>query len=197
LAIDKTIYIAFALLCKWLFQSSKSIVMKFTNFLFSALLAGIALVFSTAACAQDSRPSPAATANGMIGDAKISINYSSPGVKGRTLWGALVPYDKVWRAGANEATVFETDKDVMVEGKTLKAGRYSFFTIPTATTWTIIFNSEPDQWGAFKYDESKDALRVVVTPKASAEMNERLKYEVTPTGISLFWENLEIPVMIK
>ncbi|MCB9320101.1 MAG: DUF2911 domain-containing protein [Lewinellaceae bacterium] len=171
--------------------------MKLTNFFFTTLLAGMALLLSTAACGQDSRPSPAATANGMIGDAKININYSSPGVKGRSIWGALVPYDKVWRAGANEATVFETSKDVMVEGKTLKAGRYAFFTIPTATTWTIIFNSEPDQWGAFKYDESKDALRVVVTPKASAEMNERLKYEVTPTGISLFWENLEVPVMIK
>ena len=62
---------------------------------------------------------------------------------------------------------------------------------------TIIFNNVPDQWGAFQYDESKDALRVVVTPKPSQEMNERLKYEVNPSGFSLFWENLEVPVMIK
>ncbi|MCB0655053.1 MAG: DUF2911 domain-containing protein [Saprospiraceae bacterium] len=171
--------------------------MKFSKLILSSFLLGIGLLLSSVACGQDTRPSPPASAEGMVGEAKININYSSPGVKGRTIWGALVPYDKVWRAGANEATVFETSKDVMVEGKALKAGRYSVFAIPSSTTWTIIFNNVPDQWGAFQYDESKDALRVVVTPKPSQEMNERLKYEVNPSGFSLFWENLEVPVMIK
>src|ERR1051325_10914117 len=85
---------------------------------------------SFVACAQgdkSSRPSPPATATGKIGNATITINYSSPAVKGRKIWGELVPYDKAWRAGANEATIFTTDKEIKVEGKTLPAGSYSLF----------------------------------------------------------------------
>src|SRR6478609_2476101 len=84
------------------------------------------------------RPSPADSVSGKIGNANIEINYSSPSVKGRPIWGALVPYGKVWRAGANEATTFQVDKDVKVEGKTLPAGKYALFTIPTEKEWTII-----------------------------------------------------------
>ncbi|MDP4131765.1 MAG: DUF2911 domain-containing protein, partial [Bacteroidota bacterium] len=76
------------------------------------------------------RPSPPETATGTVGGASISINYSSPSVKGRKIWGGLVPYDKVWRAGANEATIFETDKAIEVEGKNLPAGKYSLFAKP-------------------------------------------------------------------
>ncbi|HTK22302.1 MAG TPA: DUF2911 domain-containing protein, partial [Mucilaginibacter sp.] len=76
------------------------------------------------------RPSPPATATGKIGDATITINYSSPSVKGRKIFGGILPYDKLWRAGANEATMFETDKDIVVEGKKLPAGKYSFFATP-------------------------------------------------------------------
>ena len=143
------------------------------------------------------RVSPPATATGKVGNATITINYGSPSVKGRKIWGDLVPYDKVWRAGANEATTFETDKDIKVEGKVLKAGKYGFFTIPGEKEWVIIFNKTPDQWGAFKYDEAQDALRVKVKPVKSATMNERLLYTVNNNGISLLWENLEVPVSIK
>src|SRR5690348_9678173 len=91
------------------------------------------LLFSALANAQgdkSQRPSPPATATGKIGDANITINYSSPAVKGRKIWGELVPYDKIWRAGANEATIFETDHDIKVEGKNLPAGKYSLFATP-------------------------------------------------------------------
>ncbi|GAB3701833.1 DUF2911 domain-containing protein [Spirosoma flavus] len=147
-----------------------------------------------------SRPSPPATASGKVGGANITINYSSPSVKGRNVWdasGSLAPYGKVWRAGANEATTFETDKDIKVEGKTLPAGKYGLFAIPGEKEWTIIFNKEPNQWGAFKYDQSKDALRVMTKPMKSPQMNEKLAYNVTGKGVTLMWENVAVPIMIQ
>lgn len=164
-----------------------------------SLLLLLAVTFNVA-MAQDnpaSRPSPPATASGKINAATVTINYGSPSVKERKIWGELVPYDKVWRAGANEATTFETDKDIKVEGKTLPAGKYGFFVIPNEKEWTIIFNKVSNQWGAFKYDAGQDALRVSVKPRKSEKMNERLVYEVNYKGIVLRWENLEVPVAIK
>jgi hypothetical protein len=144
------------------------------------------------------KPSPAATATGKIGAANVTVNYSSPGVKGRKIFGGLEQYGKVWRAGANEATTVEFSKAVMVEGKALPAGKYGFFVIPAESgPWTVIFNKEPKQWGAFKYEEKKDALRVMVTPRKTAAVTERLVYEVKPTGLVLRWENVELPVNIK
>jgi hypothetical protein len=146
--------------------------------------------------------SPAATASGTVNGANVSIKYSSPGVKGRTIWGGLVPYDKVWRAGANSATVIETDKDLKVEGKTLPAGKYSIYAIPGEKEWTVIFNSQTGQWGITRagettLDPTKDVVRVNVKPKKSASMNERLVYSVNDKGIVLSWENLDVPVSIK
>ena len=92
--------------------------------------------------AQDKPASPAAIATGKINGANITIKYSSPSVKGRKIWGELVPFDKVWRAGANEATTFETDKDLIVEGLKLPAGKYSFFVIPNEKECILIFNKE-------------------------------------------------------
>ncbi|WPO84108.1 DUF2911 domain-containing protein [Chryseobacterium sp. JJR-5R] len=116
---------------------------------------------------------------GKIKDANITIAYSSPSVKGRTIWGGLEAYGKVWRAGANEATTFETDKDLTVQGKKLPAGKYSFFLIPKESgTWTAIFNKEPKQWGVYKYAPSKDALRVDVKTKALPATQEALVYKI-------------------
>ena len=146
----------------------------------------------------EAKPSPAATATGKIGTTDVTVNYSSPGVKGRRIFGGLEPYGKVWRAGANEATTVEFGKAVMVEGKTLPAGKYGFFLIPTESgQWTVIFNKVSNQWGAYKYDEKQDALRVLVTPRKTAAPTERLVYEVKPTGLVLRWENVELPVAIK
>ncbi|NEM96629.1 DUF2911 domain-containing protein [Pontibacter burrus] len=162
-----------------------------------SLMMMLALVFSTAAMAQDQKPkaSPATTATGKVGDATVTVNYSSPSVKGRTIWGELVPYGKVWRSGANEATTVTFDKDVMVEGKPLAAGTYSFYTIPAEDKWTVIFNKTAKQWGT-QYDEGQDALRVTVTPRKASSMNERLKYDVNNQGLVLSWENMEVPVKI-
>jgi len=149
-----------------------------------------------------SRPSPPQTASGKVGDANINIQYSSPSVKGRKIFGDLVPYDKVWRVGANEATIFETDKAVTIGGKQLPAGKYSLYATPGEKEWTFIFNSETGQWGIKRTGEtSKDASKDVLSVKASAvkspTMNEKLKYEVTSTGFKLSWDNTEVPVMIK
>ncbi len=148
------------------------------------------------------RPSPPATATGSVAGANITIAYSSPGVKGRKIWGGLVPYDQVWRAGANEATLFTTDKDIMIEGKSLPAGKYSIYAIPGESEWVWIFNSETGQWGvksdeSTSEDPSKDVLRVTVTPQKSAEFNERMKFVINDDGFALEWENLSVPVSIK
>ncbi|AWW32997.1 DUF2911 domain-containing protein [Echinicola strongylocentroti] len=163
--------------------------MKKPNITHYSFLFALALLFSTAAFGQDEKPlSPPATATGEVNGANITINYSSPGVKGRTIWGDLVPFDKVWRAGANAATTFETDKDIKVEGKNLPAGRYSFFIIPGPEESVFIFNSVPDQPGSSKYDESKDVIRVTVPSQETSTMEERLVYEVVDDGFEIRWE---------
>ncbi|KAK0349278.1 hypothetical protein LTR94_033799, partial [Friedmanniomyces endolithicus] len=135
------------------------------------------------------------TATGKIKDADITINYSSPSVKDRKIWGDLVPYDKVWRAGANEATTFETSKDITVQGKKLPAGKYSFFLVPKASgAWTAVFNKEPKQWGAYKYDQAKDALRVDVNAKTLKTKQEALVYKLNKHGFTMDWDQISVPV---
>ena len=146
--------------------------------------------------------SPAATASGKVGEANITIKYSSPSVKGRQIWGGLVPYNKVWRTGANLATVLETDKDIKIEGKALPAGKYSVYAIPGEKEWIIIINSQTGQWGITRAgetteDPAKDVLRVTVKPKKSDSANERLLYTINNKGFVLSWENLDVPVSIK
>ena len=148
------------------------------------------------------RPSPPATATGKIKRAMITIEYSSPSVKGRKVWGELVPYDKVWRAGANEATIFTTSRDIMVEGKRLAAGKYSLYAIPRKDHWTFIFNSQTGQWGIKQNGETtedpgKDVVRVDVQAMKSPHFAERLSYDVNKKGFSLNWENLKVPVSIR
>jgi hypothetical protein len=144
------------------------------------------------------RVSPARSVTGLVKKANITINYSSPSVKGRKIWGGLVPFDSVWRAGANEATTFETSKTIKVAGKLLPAGKYSFFVIPRKSgPWTAIFNNVPAQWGAFHYDSSKDQLRVNIFPRKSADSTEALEYKIGRKGFSLAWEKLNIPVPVK
>ena len=148
------------------------------------------------------RASPPETATGTIAGATITINYSSPAVKGRKVWGDLVPFDKVWRLGANEATIFETSKEIKIDGKKLPAGKYSLYAIPGEKEWTFIFNSKTGQWGikndgSTTEDPANDVLRVTVKSQKSASLNERMKFEIDKKGFSLLWENLKVPVWIK
>jgi hypothetical protein len=146
------------------------------------------------------RVSPKAGIFQTIGLTDVNVSYSRPGVKNRKIWGDLVPYNKVWRAGADEATKITFSTDVMIEGKKLSAGAYSFFAIPGESEWILIFNKIADQWGAFTYNDSADALRVKVKPVANTN-HEWLLYsftDMTPTSaqLNLIWEKLKVPFKI-
>jgi hypothetical protein len=179
----------------------------------SVLFFAVALLVAGVACAQTAPPvkkvplSPRDSVGGTIGKATVSINYGAPSLRGRKILGTVEPYGKPWRSGANQSTTFTTDKDITVEGKTLPAGKYSFFTVPGETEWKIIFNSQTGQWGikkdatdtrgyAANEDPSKDVLVVTVKPK-KAGPTERLTYAITKKGFSLIWEDVEVPVSVK
>jgi len=132
--------------------------------------------------------SPAETANGTVADATIEIKYSSPRAKGRIIYGGLEAYGKVWRAGANENTTVEFNKDVKVNGKKLAAGKYGFFVIPNENgKWVAIFSNKNDSWGSSSYKEENDALRLDVNAKDTKEVVENLTYKVTDKGIKFAW----------
>lgn len=167
------------------------------------LISLLLVVFAaTSALAQvrTPRPSPSATLTQTVGLTDITIKYSRPGVKGRTIWGGLVPYDKVWRTGANEATTIAFSDDVLVNGNKLAKGTYAIETIPGQDQWTVIFNRVADQWGAFQYDAAKDALRIQARPQ-TADYREWLTFEIpemtTDTAtVVLRWEKLALPFTI-
>lgn len=146
--------------------------------------------------AMATRPSPRGEVGEQIGALKVSIKYGRPQVNKRQIWGQLVPYNRIWRTGANEATYITFSNEVFVEGQKLAAGSYALFTIPTETEWTVIFNRVPGLWGHFYYNPEFDALRVKVKPQA-AEQQEWLNYSfelLTPTSanVVVHWEKIKI-----
>jgi hypothetical protein len=190
--------------------------MRLPKIFVSSLFTAVCLVsfpIDSFAQGDDPRPSLAATVSQRLGtDTEITVTYSRPGVKGRVIWGELVPHGLApgnsysdnkpfpWRAGANENTTFECTGDLLVEGQRLPAGKYGIHMIPTGSTWTIIFNKTNDAWGSYSYDEAEDALRVTVTPVAAAHQ-EWLVYGFEDlAGASatayLHWEELKVPIRI-
>jgi hypothetical protein len=172
------------------------------------------------------RPSQKASVMQTIGVTDITITYSRPGVKGRTIWGdalptqtakgeatldnqnerpkdaVIVPWGHVWRAGANEATMFVATDDVLINGQPLKAGTYSLHTVPGKEEWTIIFNNDAGQWGSFAYDEKKDALRVKTKPQMVSENQEWLMYNFDPVTdntatVNIRWEKMRVPFTVE
>lgn len=164
----------------------------------SVLLLAVNITFMLFACAQEDkskRPSPPAQAKETLASgAVVTIDYSQPSVKGRTIGKDLEPMPgKVWRTGANEATTFEVSKDVKVEGKDLPAGKYSLFTIANEGEWTIIFNKTAKQWGAYDYKEADDALRVTVKPGKSPQFAEKMSFNVDKNGtVTLLWGDTRV-----
>ncbi len=144
-----------------------------------------ALLFAATITINAQRASPAASAEGMIGEAKITIKYSQPSVKGRQIWGGLVPFNAVWRTGANEATVFTTSADINVGGKMLKAGTYGLWSIPSGEEFTWIFNEVYDTWGT-NHDTSKDVLRVT-GPFDARDNMEKMTFLVEDGKVTLHW----------
>jgi len=146
------------------------------------------------------RPSPPATVTQTIGSgAVISIDYSQPSVKGRIIGETLEPKNGVvWRTGANEATVFETSKDVKINGQSLPAGKYGLFSISGKDEWTIIFNKTWKQWGAYDYEKSEDALRVKVKPGKAAAFAEKMTFTIDKNGqVNLFWGDIQVGFEVK
>ncbi|HEX8953573.1 MAG TPA: DUF2911 domain-containing protein [Polyangia bacterium] len=163
----------------------------------------VAAVASTAAAQQLElpRPSPNAKVSQFIGVTEVAVEYSSPGVKGRKIWGTVVPYDKVWRAGANSATKITFGKDVVIDGKPVAAGAYAFFVQPSPGKWTLILNKDPKGAGIFGYNKADDVLRLDVKPQP-APMRERLAYSFSNFddaggSLDLEWEKVRVSLPIK
>lgn len=181
----------------------------------SALLFAV-VAMSTQIFAQGSRPaaSPhAAVTQRLDVDTDITFDFSRPGVKGRAIWGELVPYGLAegnqysdnkpypWRAGANQNTTIECSKDILINGNKLPAGKYSIHMIPSEKDWEVIFNKANDGWGSYKYDQSQDVFRIKVTPE-KASHQEYLTYGfdiMDPSSATAFlhWEKLKVPFKIE
>lgn len=140
--------------------------------------------------------SPTATVSQKVGLCKVTVEYSRPSVKGRKIFGDVVPFDKVWRTGANKITTIAFDKDVIINGETVKAGSYGWYSIPGKTTWTIALNSDDKQWGAYAYDQKKDVLRIPVRVEKNP-MTEQLSISIqslspTTAHVILAWEKTAV-----
>jgi hypothetical protein len=154
-------------------------------------------MLATQANAQSKPQSPPATTTATVNGKTITINYSQPSVKGRKIWGGLVPYGEVWRTGANESSTFEVSADVTVQGKTLPKGKYALFTIPGEKEWTIIFN-KTIAWGAYSYKPSEDVLRVTAVPAAAAKAFEQFTIQASDKGVvSLSWDQLTVNFQVQ
>jgi hypothetical protein len=160
----------------------------------------VLLLSSTILFAQSKteRSSPPMESSATVNGSEVTINYSAPSKKDREIFGQLVPYDKVWRTGANEATTITLEKDMTVEGKTLKAGKYGLFTVPGKSSWEIIFNEVWDQWGHYNYDADKDVLRISVSSKELSDSVEQMRIDVDKNGVvSIQWDTTAVSFTLK
>lgn len=164
--------------------------------LFVLLALGLAMSPLYAQRADDSeRKSKNAKAEGTIDGVDVTIEYGAPHTRDREIWGGLVPYDQVWRTGADEATTITFSGDVTIEGQKLAAGTYSLFTIPGEEQWTVIFNRVAQQWGHYKYDAAEDALRVQVTAQEHDTV-EVLTFAIEGDQVVLHWDDLMVGFQI-
>jgi hypothetical protein len=160
----------------------------------------IVSLFSTLTFAQTPRPSPAAQTQCKFPDGKsVTIDYSSPRMKGRKIYGGLVPYGQVWRTGANEATTFVTTANLIMQGKTVPVGNYTIFTIPNPDKWTLIVNKKTGEWGIpYKY-ESDELTRIDMTllPISAPVENFTIVFDQRPGGcvLNMRWEDAEASVL--
>lgn len=170
-----------------------------------AITLAVSLLAAAAVRAQPAvelpRASPSASVSQSFGYTTATVNYCRPAVKGRVIWGGLVPYGQVWRAGANEATTLELTTDARINGQTLPKGRYGLFILPAEKAWTFILSRQNKIWGAFAYDQKEDALRVTVASQA-AEHKERLEFEfesITDSGAALtaHWEKRKASLVLS
>ncbi|MEP2025953.1 MAG: DUF2911 domain-containing protein [Reichenbachiella sp.] len=169
----------------------KNITITAYSFLIACLMAGTSLH-------AQQKASPPKVSKATVNGTDITINYSSPSKKGRDIYGGLVPFDKVWRTGANEATTLELSKDAKVGELDVKAGKYALFTIPGKSEWTIIINSNAKQWGAYDYDKSKDIGRFKVSTTSLDDVIESFAINISDAGVvSIVWDQTKVEFTIK
>ncbi len=168
--------------------------MKKLIYLF-AIVSTVAVVVP--AQAQEKPSSPKETVKGTVNGANVEIVYCRPSARGRKMIGGNEPFGQVWRTGANEATTIEFDKDVLLEGKDLPKGKYELFTIPGESEWTIIIQKYGKQWGAYKYKESNDVLRVKVKSDKTSAFVETFTIATDAKGVNLSWENTAVAFSVK
>ena len=162
----------------------------------SIILCSMVALISFSSCGQDKKPlSPHETATGQ----QISVRYGRPYKKGRVIFGALVPYGKVYRCGADSATTVTFEKDVNFAGKPVKAGTYTLFVIPNEQSWTIILNSQLGQWGAYDYDKykDKDLLHADVPVKKPVNAVEQLTISLPPSAMVIEWDNVLVSIPVS
>jgi hypothetical protein len=170
---------------------------------FSTLCLAMSLfVLSAQAQIQTPQASPAATISQSIGLGKATVEYSRPALKGRKMFGAQVPYGKVWRTGANKITNLVLSEEMMVNGQKVPAGTYGLFTIPTATDWTIILSKDANMWGAYEYNQANDVVRFTVKSQKLAQKQEHFTIEFTDftpseANVAISWENALVKFPIK
>ena len=177
--------------------------LSFSNLKLSTVLVYFALFISNGLVAQEMeypRPSPNSSVMQMVGITEVVVEYSSVGVKGRTIWGKLVPFDKVWRTGANEATEISFSTDVIINGQELEAGTYSLFTLPGEKEWGVMFNARTDISGT-DYKPEEDVLKVKVIPQ-TGEFRERMTFLIEnntnkTADIVLHWEKLRLVLKLE
>lgn len=164
---------------------------------FTFLTFSMAIVLSSCNSGKTNRPSPPDADTLLVDNDTVLISFSSPRVKGRDIWGGLVPYGQIWRSGANEATYLMTTTSLLISEDTLAAGSYAIFTLPSEAEWIIIFNSDWDQWGAYDYEPEKDVLQVKVTPRKS-KFQENMQFSIDKEALRFSWEKLayEIPISL-
>ncbi|MEO8663062.1 MAG: DUF2911 domain-containing protein [Bryobacteraceae bacterium] len=163
------------------------------------LTTALALLVTAPLAAQEKRVSPHETVSATVGGGKVTIEYGRPYLKGRqAVGGKLVPFDNVWRTGADEATLLTTDADLMIGTLKVPAGSYSLFTLPTdAKNWTLIVNKTAKQWGAFKYDQKADLGRTPMKVTALSSPVEQFTIKLTDSSLELTWENTSASVQLK
>lgn len=168
--------------------------------LLSFLIITILVVSAVPVMAQRGDDSKRASKNGKleatVDGVNIVIEYGRPKVNNRKIWNGLVPYGYVWRTGADEATTFTIDKDLLVEGQKLPAGSYALFSVPGKGQWVFLFNKVAKQWGAFKYDGNQDALRIKAKPRKGPKTNE-LTFKIKKNKVSLYWDDVRVSFKLK
>jgi len=165
--------------------------------LLTSLSFALALLMGSCTGEKKERPSPLVSDSTSISGTHLKIEFGSPSVRERNIWGGLIPFNELWRTGANEATRFTTTERVRINGMKLDSGTYALLSIPGETTWEIILNEDHEQWGTYDYDSTLDVLRLNVIPKVTSEYSEKMKFYFEQDSLKFHWVNLGFSLSLE